>query len=55
MDENHPENEENYHYYGWKQNAITELPLQEKQVWQRRKLFVMLKCFKDRKICLYYI
>merc|ERR1712223_2300571 len=31
MDENHPENEENYHFYGWKQNAITELPLKEKQ------------------------
>ena len=47
MDENHPENEENYQFYGWKQNAITELPLQEKQVWQRRKLFVDTEVFQE--------
>ena len=52
MDENHPENEENYHFYGWKQNAITQPPLQEKQVRQFNSLMI-LKCFEDCNLFFY--
>ena len=32
MDENHPEDKEFYKFYGWKENAITSSPQNEKQV-----------------------
>ena len=32
MDENHPENEDHYNFYGWKENALDTLPLHHEKV-----------------------
>ena len=37
MDENHPEDKEFYKFYGWKENAITLSPQNEKPVRSCKK------------------